>query len=159
MADEMAGLVKKSNGPKLLKKLAQADFSLTESVQVSHTAYPPVGTTREDVLNPLFWSHVAKSMRSSDTINVLPKDGAWYAEFLVIYADQIQAKVKELNYWVLEEIKESDLETELYQVKWISPPVKWGVVRKADKHVVKDSFPMKIEAVKWMQEHLKAMGG
>lgn len=141
-----------------IQKIAEADFTTAENGYMTYSATPPAGTKREDMLNPLIWAHVAKSLRPTDEIRAIPKDGAWRAKYLVMYADRIQAKVEELEFKVLEDVKEEDLENDLYKVKWISPPLRWGVIRKSDKQVVKDSFSMKEDAAKWMQEHLRVMG-
>lgn len=137
------------------KKLHEADFTLTESAQVFNTVTPPVGTTREDMLQPIFWSHVASRLRPMTEIRAMPKDGAWYGLYLVLYADRTQAKVKELGFWPVAEQAESVPETQDYEVKWISPPCKFGVIRKADREPVKDGFASKEDATRWLIQYAR----
>ena len=141
----------------LVKKLSEADISLTESLQIFYTVTPPTGTTREDMLKPIFWSHVARRLRPLAEIRAIPKDGKWYGVYLVLYSDHLQAKLKELSFHNLEAIEEPDITSDPYIVEWISPPVKYGVRRKADKHVVKDGFPTKEQAIAWKAQNLNAL--
>ena len=140
----------------LVRKLNEADFSLTESVQMFITVTPPVGTSREDMLKPIFWSHVARRMRALSEIRAMPKDGRWYGVYLVLYADQSQAQVKELSFHDLDMVKESEVSSDPYLVKFISPPVRYGVIRKADNHVMKDKFQTRGEAEEWKNQNMKA---
>lgn len=140
---------------KMVKKLSEADLSLTESMQIFYTACPQVGTKREDLLKPIFWAHVAKKLRPMSEIRVMPKDGAWYGVYLVVYSDQVQAKVKELAFHQLSSDVEEAEPNDPYTIKWISPPVKFGVIRNADKTVVKDGFKTKEEAVLWKNNNLR----
>ena len=139
-----------------IRKIAEADFQPTEQVQGMYTAYPPIGTTPEDVQNPIFWAHVAPKMKAMTEIRVMPKDGTWYGIYLCLYADQHQATVKELQLFPIDVQSETDAEK--YFVKWISPPLKWGIIRKDDNERIKDGFDTKKQAVIWMSGHIKAHG-
>ena len=141
-------------GAKLKRKLSEADFSLTESVQMMITVTPPVGTKREEMLDPVFWAHVARRMKPMTEIRAMPKDGAWYGIYLVIYADYLQAKIKELGFWDLDTLSEPEKETDDYEVTWISPPVRFGVRRKSDKEIVKAHFQTKEQAYAWKNQNL-----
>src|SRR3990167_1232526 len=138
----------------LTKKLSEANLALTESLQIFYTATPPVGTTREDMLKPIFWSHVARKLKPLTEIRAIPKDGLWYGVYLVLYADQLQAKLKELSFYSLEALEEPGSVADPYIVEWISPPVKYGIRRKADKHVMKDGFHTKDQAIAWKMQNL-----
>ena len=139
-----------------VRKLSEGDLSLMQSIQAIYTATPPVGTTREDMMQPIFWSHVARKLKPMFEIWAMPKDGAWYGKWLVIYADSTQAKLKELDFYSLEEISDPESESDPYIVKWISPPVRFGIVRKADKVIIKDRFETKELAYAWKAQNLPA---
>ena len=141
-------------GAKLKRRLSEAEFSLTESVQMMITVTPPVGTKREEMLDPVFWSHVARRMKPLTEIRAMPRDGAWYGIYLVIYADHLQAKIKELGFWDLDTLSEPEAESDDYEVKWISPPVRFGVRRKSDGEIVKDKFQTKEQAYAWKNQNL-----
>ena len=143
--------------PVHVKKLMESDLSLMQSLQVIYTATPPVGTTREDMLKPIFWSHVARKLKPMFEIWAMPKDGAWYGKWLVLYADNVQAKLKELQFYSLDTLIEPDADSDPYLVKFISPPVRYGIIRKADKVVVKDRFETKELAYAWKSQNLDSL--
>lgn len=138
-----------------VKKLAESEFHLTEAVMASHVALPAEGTTREDVLNPVFWSHVAKGVRSPAMFHILPKDGAWYGRFLVVFCDALRIKLVELEYRVLDAITEAELVNDKYEVKWGGPVVRFRVIRKIDGLVMKENFQDKTAASAWMSTSLR----
>ena len=154
MAETNAAVAETAEKPRV-KKLAEGEFKLTESEQIFQTAIPPVGTTREDMLNPVFWTHVARYMRPMSEIRVMPRDGARYGLYLVIFADRVSARVKELGFWPLENIKPEDVDNGAFFVKWIAPPVRFGVMRKVDNTVVKDGFQTKEDAIVWMKQNMR----
>ena len=81
----------------LTRKLSEADMVLAESVQSVWMVTPPNGTTRDTMLPPIFWAHVARKLRPMAMIWACPKDGTWYGQYLVLYADEHQAKVNGLR--------------------------------------------------------------
>lgn len=137
------------------KKLSEADFELTESMQQMMTAIPPAGTTREDLLNPVFWTHVAKRLETMAEIRVMPKDGAWYGTYLVTFCDKVQVHVQELSHHKIEKIE--DISAELYLVKWVSPApgVKHCVIRKEDGERVSSGHETKHSAHQWIKNNAK----
>lgn len=140
----------------LVRKLNEVDFSLTESVQMFITVTPPVGTTREDMLTPSFWTHVARRMKPMSEVRAMPRDGNWYGVYLVIYADQSHARVKELSFHVLDSVADPGAEADPYYVSWISPApnVQFGVRRKSDKHIMEKGFRTRELALEWKHQNL-----
>lgn len=136
-------------------KLSEADMQTAESVQQLWLCTPPPGTSPDDVLTPTFWVHVARKLRVMAKVAVMPKDGKWYGEYLVTYVNGLEAKVDSLLFKKLEDVKptsESD-----YEVKWISPPCKFGVIRKSDKTRIKDGFEKEADAQAWARANEKAL--
>jgi len=139
-----------------VRKVAEADFFLTEEIQSMYTIHPPVGTQPEDVMQPIFWAHVARKLRPMAEIRVMPKDGTWYGIYLVLYADDNSANVQELAIYPIDVSEGGD--SDVYYVKWVSPPLKFGVIRKADNARIQDGFASKKDAVVWMHGYKKAHG-
>ena len=75
---------------------------MNENTQTFFTVTPQVGTTREDMLDPDFWELVAKRLSRGVEIRATPKDGKWYGHYVVLYADDVQAKLVELLFWDLD---------------------------------------------------------
>ncbi len=138
------------------KKLSEADLHFTEHRQPFHTVTAPVGTTREDVLKPEFWNHVAKRIGPMAEIRIMPKDGAWYGVYLVTYADKIRVRVHELSFHNLDAATPEDLEDSDRYIKWSGPVAKFRVIRKSDDVVLKEGLGSKVEAMKWMVADSKA---
>jgi hypothetical protein len=130
------------------RKLAESDFHQTEHKQPFYTVTPPAGTTREVVLEPWFWTHVAKRMVAMSELRIMPVDGAWYGIYLVLYSDVLQARLVELSFHSLEKVS-LVTEGEFY-VKWGSPAVKFRVHRTSDNKVLKEGFDRKEDAERWM---------
>lgn len=140
-------------------KLSEADFILNMSGQASNEwlAKLPSGTDPESILDPVFWSHVAKKMRPMDKIDAWAIDGSFYGEYIVLYAEGLAANIKQLRLYKLDDYAGPDTGAEIFVVKWISPPCGFGVVRKADGERVKEGFKTKAAAGLWMQSQLKAL--
>lgn len=120
-------------------------------------------TTPEDVLHPQYWAHVAETF-TRDTwgfaiIELIWEDGSKYMEVMVVSSGQNFAKVKELRFIDLSGQEEDGEYTEQnpdFEVKHRGG-AKWSVIRKADNEVLIDKLSSKIEADKWLDDHLKAM--
>ena len=133
------------------KRISEADFRGTEFAQSFYTAVLAEGFTREDVLNPLAWVHVAKRLRAMDEIRAYPKDGAWYGRYLVLFADSVRVTIKELEYHSLEGVTVE--ESDDYKVKWAG--TSFRVVRTTDNTVIKEGFARKEEATDWMRVNMR----
>lgn len=135
-----------------IKALADADMHPANAAMQFWWVVPYAGTKREDLLHPSFWRHVARKLKSPAIIHSMPQDGAWFARHLVLYADQNQAKVAELEFKQLENV--SEIQTSDYVAGWIAPSVKFGVRRKSDNTIMKSGFPSLADAEKYMNESL-----
>lgn len=137
-------------------RLQGLDMQLSETLQNNYTAIVPMNVTREDILDPLFWTHVATRLRPMTEITIIPKDGAFYMKVFVRYADTTSARVAELHYQRLEVVTAVDIENDMFDVGFTTGQ-QFYVFRKADKAVLQANFQAKEDAVQWMHEHMKAM--
>jgi hypothetical protein len=113
------------------------------------------GVTVADLLHPPFWSHCANKLKNLAVISVMPADESYYCELLVRDVGRLYAVVSVLNFVQLA----TDLSVPVdaaYEIKWRGPVAKYGVLRLADKEIVRDGFVDKAEAQTWLTEHLKA---
>lgn len=139
---------------KAVRKLAESEFVSTEYKQPMFSVTAPIGTTRKDVMEPAFWTHVAKRMVPLSEIRISAQDGSWYGVYLVTYADTMQANLHELLY--------TDIDVSLpvddggtFDVQWAGPSAKFRVYRKSDKMVLQDGFASKDLAIQWMAANTK----
>ena len=122
-----------------------------------HSMTPEAGTKLSDIMAPAYYRHVASQFKSMDRIEVMPDDGAWYAELMVLYVSKMEVRVAKLSHVKLDTVKPEEVEDETHEVKWRGPSAKWGVVHKKTGDVVKDGFANKEEAAAYLSEHNKAM--
>lgn len=148
-------------------KLSQAEFA-----RVVYYVTPELGTTINQVLDPKYWAHVAAQLRPRCRIEVLAEDNSYFAELLVVACDKTWASVAVLRYVDLVGKKEKtekppvstegkvtldEFNTEAHYVDFVAGQSKGRVVNRDTKNVVKDGFPSKKDAAKWMREHEEAL--
>lgn len=120
----------------------------------------PRGTNHADLLRPDYWQHVASQFKQGDTITARAEDGSWRADFEVVSADRLWAKVFQLGFWDLTKSHENMPKTqeEEYDVLY-SPMDKFFIIKKGQENLpaLKTGFQTKLEAYQWLDGHLKAI--
>lgn len=118
------------------------------------------GTTKEDILTPSYWSHVASQFRPYDRIEVRVDDGTYFAELLILSCDRTWAKVKELSFNSLttSDVSQTQASEEMaeFDIQWKGPVNKWSVIRKSDDAVIKNKME-KEEAGKFLIGYKKTI--
>lgn len=105
----------------------------------------PPETTKEDLMNREFWTHVANKLRPLDHVEVVVDDGsAWYL-FLVMKANNNEAILKLLHEADFVGEQEEDV-TGDYSVKYAGPVAKHRVIRNSDGRVMEEGISTKEEA-------------
>ena len=130
-------------------KLAEYSRSVF-SVSIEHN------TTKEDMLQPKFWAHVAANMRVNDRIEAFAEDGSFYAELLVVAKDRTWAKVHLMSFHDLTKIAMdiSDDILDQYKIDFKGPKG-WCVIRRDDNAILNDKMHSEGDAKKWLEVHLK----
>jgi hypothetical protein len=127
-------------------------INLQESVRNYWVATVEPHITREDLLEPSFWSNIALSFRQFDRVEVRQDDGKFFAEYLVLHADKTAAYLKELNWVDLE--KKVKTQNPDFQYKYRGPHAKHSIVRVKDGSVLIEYLETKAEAERWLTEYL-----
>ena len=136
-------------------RFAVADFTIGK---FDHRAQ--AGITREQLLTPEYWSHVAELMTPWSEITVRPDDGIYYAKFLVRECTRGWAKVKLLEWHDLNTpdvaMSQSKAgERNDYDIVWKGPTKKHVVIRKSDSQVISEGEHMRKEqAEAWLADFL-----
>lgn len=121
-------------------------------------ADPEQGTTLEDMLDPSYWAHSARNLKSRDKIIVWEESGAFYAELLVIDAGANWAKVEQLEYKELHDRADSRaVHIDNHEVKWNGPHDKWVVIRDSDRAKLVSKQPTRKAAMTWLEDHVRSM--
>jgi hypothetical protein len=118
---------------------------------------PTPGVTIDDLIKPECWAAVSLKLRPWDHVEVRAEDGTYYAEFLVMACDRSWALVHVLNYHALStpDVSLSQAHS-AYEIKH-TPNLRWHIVRKSDRHIVKDSMQLRSQAEDALREHLKTV--
>jgi hypothetical protein len=113
-----------------------------------------VGTTIEDLLNPIFWSHAAGSTFNgqNNLVTVYWDDKSQIAELYVRHYDHAGAKMHLLSH-VIFDAPETDVDLDDYKVSFAGPVKKFKVSRVADGIVIRDGIPSKAEALEFIKEY------
>lgn len=128
---------------------AVASFN-TWCVDVDH------GVTPDDLKRTDFWVHNAKMFRIGDEVRVQCVDGSFVAYLLVrnVGPKDVKMLVREVHNFDAFEQNVSQVPAG-YKVTWRGTIAKWGVIRGAD--VLKEQFDTSGDAVRWLDNHLKAL--
>ena len=141
--------------------LIPPDMKLADFARNRFLARPPAGTTLEDLLNPVFWAHVARQFApgGGDIIEVFPMDGAYYAELFVAECRKTglvnQVRLVKLSYTSLSADATVDKPAEpegAYRIVYRGPEKKHTVTRVADNTIVSEGHATKQDAQKWIDE-------
>lgn len=132
-------------------------LQLAEHAVSAHYHVPEFGVSLTDVCQPAYWTHVSRTLRPGDKIEILSPTGDWWAMLIVRMTGKVEASVSVLQHVVLEKPDEITTPASPYEVKWRGPSVKFSVIRKEDGGVVKENFESKDAANQWVKNHMKAM--
>lgn len=151
-----------SNKPKAARRLPEARFRPGGyiincwEIEVEH------GTSLDEVITPIFWTHVAKHLSMFDEIKVISESRDIYIRLLVVGCDRLSARVHVLEHHDLSETpkfmpsaglpKEDD-----FFVEYAGKVGKWRFCYKDTKRPVKDKFETREEAESGLKEHLKIL--
>ena len=144
-------------------------FQQAEMVRETWAITVEQGTSRSDILNPGFWSHVAYKLRPYARIEVRCDDGSIFADLIVLNAERTWARVHVMSWHDLTtrdvslsqvDEKEHDSASKIpapaHQVEWKGPHKKWSVIRVADSAYVHEGDASRQDAELWLREHERA---
>ena len=133
-------------------RLAQADHT---RIVWSHVAEP--GETFEEMLHPSTFGHVAKQLQVGHKIEVQACDGSWYGELYVRSVGRVEAFCAPISFVKFDGIEFSEKDDSPYAVAHRGPHMKWCVINRETKQVIKPNFDTEPEAGSWIAQHLKAI--
>lgn len=134
-------------------------MKVAEFVRNLFVAAPPAGTTLEQIQDGEYWKNIQKQLHISDRIEVIPEDGAYFAELYVTNVTQYRIGIKLLRSVVLDDAAAADAKQDVddnpFEVKFRGPIAKHSVQRKKTKEVLKDGFNSKSDALAWLSDYEK----
>lgn len=115
------------------------------------------GMIPEDLLDPAAWGLVAEQLQPFHRIEVIADCGEWWAEYLVVDATKVWAKVELLRKWARPDAALAR-DPQKAEYKVMNRGIKkWSVVRLGDNAVIRDGFPTREAAEEHLEAHQKAM--
>jgi hypothetical protein len=141
------------------RKLLETQFANAETCRRDVVVTPEAGTTLEEMVNPLYWSHVAKGLKAWDRIEVRPADGTWWAELLVRVVQPFAVRVHVLRHAEFRRgggIEAGEVPAG-YEVRNRGRDG-WAVIRSDDKAVLKEKEPSREHALAWLAASLRSLG-
>lgn len=126
----------------------------------SYAVEVPAGHTLDDALDKAYWAHYGERLRPHDTIRLIPEEGDYFAEAVVVASGRGFAQLKLLRhepFYSGDAAPAADpVADDQLLVKWVSPANKYGVIRKSDGHRLKEGFSTKMDAQRWANDYLGA---
>jgi len=120
----------------MTKPLNPSDLKARGYFSTDYQAVLADGVTLEDAMKPEFWSHinshVPAKLQRFDRIQIIPEDGTWFADLIVLSTGRGYAKTALVNRMEIGETAEP-VEAASTEVIWRGPSLKWCVERRSDK--------------------------
>lgn len=122
----------------------------------------PHGIPFEHLLDPFFWSFVAKNrLAPFDEVQVIPEDGSWIAEFYVVQVGENWAKLALQSKTLLQSSpEEEEALPKGYEMKWAGPVIGYQILRGTERvyPTSKDKKPVaKLDAMNWLKNNARNM--
>ena len=142
--------------------LKERFFNTTEQARNSWRVVLTPSEHYEDVFVPSFWANVARRVRMSDIVEVVTQDHRLFALLYVINMDMSESpkwlKVVELVKYDIDATKAVGvLDPKDHEVRWGDAQRGFIIVRLSDGAILKENCKTKVEADRWLSEHLKAI--
>ena len=119
----------------------------------------PAGVTMETIMRPDYWAHHAQFLRPLDQIEAFCEDGSWEALFRVMFVSVAEVKLSIIYSVEHDSSDEEEVASDLHEIKWKGPALKFCVVHKGTKEVIKDHLYPKQEAMAYLRKHLTDLKG
>ncbi len=150
---ETQAVVKKN-----VQKLVPARLQLAESTMRIFSFVPDSQTPYERVLESDYYAHVASRLEPSNLIQVEAEDSSFWALLLVRVVSGLDVVVVPLIEKRFDQIAVESIDTGgNYFAQWGGRHDKWRVMRKSDNQKMTSGLGSKLDALKWIVEHEKAL--
>lgn len=139
-------------------RLSPGAIQAAEHRRKIHHVEPSAGTPYDALKDPVYWSNVSRHFSPFDLIEVLPSDGSWWAQWIVVAAGNNWARCQEITRVKIDDNAADVTADTKYEVRHRGPVKRWSIVRKSDQAVIAENMAVRAEADAALAEHLKALG-
>jgi len=116
----------------------------------------PYEVSINDVKDPDYWVHVAKTLGPGDRIEVTALDQSWYVELLIRAATRSEVSMVVMREQTFEQTAVLAPDNTGFSVQWRGPSAKYSVIRDSDHHVMKSGCLDQSAAYAWLENRAKA---
>lgn len=115
--------------------------------------FVPPETTVDDLLNPVFWAHVAGSTFQGkiNYVDVHWDDNSQLCRIYVRNYNNSAAQMELLDHWDFDKNTTLDVPDD-YIITWSGDQTKYRVIRRSDNQVIRDGFVAKPEALAFIEK-------
>ena len=117
----------------------------------------PSGVTLDTVLQPHFWVHYARQLTPGDLIFAFCEDGSWASVLWVMFVGEGEVRVSAVLFKETDASPETDETSDMHEIKWKGPGMKFAIVHKQTGAIVKDRLYPKSAAVGYLRDHLRKL--
>lgn len=129
---------------------------LAHRAQVFQAETPP-GLSNDELTNPELWTSVGPRCRPGDQIRCLAEDYSYEALLTVTYSAGQRMRVKLIWRQTLDEVPETDEEENAPFFVKQRGVEKWCIIERATGEVKVKDIPTKLEAMKYLEDYLRAL--
>ncbi len=137
--------------------LLRTSFAFAEHQFARHGAIVPIGTTQEQLEDPVFWSHVRGQLTTFAEVRVVAEDGSMTALMLVTYADSIGFKIKTIYFLTIENPIPAANPALQHLVVKQRGQLKWCVVDTRTDKNIRQGINSQSDAMRELEEYQRAL--
>ncbi len=122
-------------------------LGLVESKRHDYVADIPEEHTREDLLQPGYWAHVATMFAPFDRIECRSETGEWFSDLVVISSGRNYAVMREVQHVNFTDQPTAPVQAveSKHHIVWKGPK-KFVVVRNSDKAIISEGHHTRTDA-------------
>jgi hypothetical protein len=135
--------------PITLSRLKESQYARTV-----YTLTVPNDTSPQDLLRDTYWQHIATKFRVRDRIEVMPDNGRWFVELIVMDCGRQFAHVEVMRVKDFVKVAKHTSETAPYKIEYSGPHVKYQIIK--DGVALSKGHETEDAARRWVKSHIEA---
>lgn len=142
-----------------MTQMSSGRMKLAEHARNVHVVSVPAGTSKDDVLVPSYWAHVAHQIKPKDRMELWAEDRSWFADAIVVKASRLEVHLRTVSYLDMDAVAEPvAARKDGYHVDYGGPVDLYRVVRDGDAKVMTLGLT-KAEADQWIADQVAVETG
>jgi hypothetical protein len=152
----MANTDKKETA-EVIQPILVKNVNLMQFQRQVHECITRTRLTLEQLQDERTWAFAATKLRMYDRLEIMDELGSQLAHGIVTYINGTNVKVQIYGLYPLSEASQKETEYRDYIVRWAGVIEKWTIVGKETGKSLRGDFPTDISAIKYLEDHYKAL--